>query len=85
MPPWTPEAPRYRFEVLEEQPLGTILTTMQATDADSTVAEYRMTDNSYFEINNTTGKNLRSQCGHLCFRWIRSPTDGTLMVVKVLV
>ncbi|XP_055623372.1 cadherin-87A [Toxorhynchites rutilus septentrionalis] len=55
MPPWTPEMPRYRFEVLEEQPLGTILTTMQATDADSTVAEYRMTDNSYFEINNTTG------------------------------
>ncbi|XP_053682239.1 cadherin-87A [Sabethes cyaneus] len=53
--PWTQAEPRYRFEVLEEQPLGTILTTMQATDADSTVAEYRMTDNSYFEINNTTG------------------------------
>lgn len=55
VPPWTPADPRYRFQVLEEQPIGTILTTMQATDADSTVAEYRMTDNSHFEINNTTG------------------------------
>lgn len=33
---------------------------MQATDADSNVAEYRMTDNSHFEINNTTGKCSRS-------------------------
>ncbi|XP_058466683.1 cadherin-87A isoform X2 [Malaya genurostris] len=55
VPPWTPTDPRYRFQVLEEQPVGTILTTMQATDADSTVAEYQMTDNAYFEINNTTG------------------------------
>ncbi|KAL9694351.1 hypothetical protein quinque_013636 [Culex quinquefasciatus] len=54
-PPWTPAEPRYRFQEMEEEPIGTILTTLQATDADSTVAEYRMTDNSYFEINNTTG------------------------------
>ncbi|XP_055585161.1 cadherin-87A [Uranotaenia lowii] len=55
VPPWRPDAPRYRFQIQEEQPIGTILTTMQATDADSTVAEYRMTDNGYFEIDNTTG------------------------------
>ncbi|XP_053671726.1 cadherin-87A [Anopheles nili] len=54
-PPWTPENPHYRFQVVEEQPIGTILTTVQATDADSTIAEYRMTENSYFEIHNTTG------------------------------
>ncbi|XP_050101039.1 cadherin-87A isoform X1 [Anopheles aquasalis] len=54
-PPWTPESPYYRFQVVEEQPIGTILTTMQATDADSTIAEYRMTENGFFEINNTTG------------------------------
>uniref|UniRef100_A0A8D8JF25 Cadherin-87A n=1 Tax=Culex pipiens TaxID=7175 RepID=A0A8D8JF25_CULPI len=54
-PPWTPAEPRYRFQEMEEEPIGTILATLQATDADSTVAEYRMTDNSYFEINNTTG------------------------------
>ncbi|XP_052863844.1 cadherin-87A [Anopheles cruzii] len=54
-PPWTPERPYYHFQVVEEQPIGTILTTMQATDADSTIAEYRMTDNGFFEINNTTG------------------------------
>lgn len=28
---------------------------MQATDADSTIAEYQMTDNKYFEMNNITG------------------------------
>lgn len=58
-PPWTPESPYYRFQVVEEQPIGTILTTMQATDADSTIAEYRMTENGFFEINNTTGKQGR--------------------------
>uniref|UniRef100_A0A182QKL0 Cadherin domain-containing protein n=1 Tax=Anopheles farauti TaxID=69004 RepID=A0A182QKL0_9DIPT len=54
-PPWTPENPHYRFQVVEEQPIGTILTTVQATDADSTIAEYRMTENGFFEIHNTTG------------------------------
>uniref|UniRef100_A0A182Y7D4 Cadherin domain-containing protein n=1 Tax=Anopheles stephensi TaxID=30069 RepID=A0A182Y7D4_ANOST len=54
-PPWTPENPHYHYQVVEEQPIGTILTTVQATDADSTIAEYRMTDNSFFEIHNTTG------------------------------
>jgi hypothetical protein len=39
----------------EEQPIGTILTTLQATDADSTISEYKINDNKYFEINNITG------------------------------
>nr|XP_040218321.2 cadherin-87A isoform X1 [Anopheles coluzzii]XP_049463650.1 cadherin-87A isoform X1 [Anopheles coluzzii]XP_049463651.1 cadherin-87A isoform X1 [Anopheles coluzzii]XP_049463652.1 cadherin-87A isoform X1 [Anopheles coluzzii]XP_049463653.1 cadherin-87A isoform X1 [Anopheles coluzzii]XP_049463654.1 cadherin-87A isoform X1 [Anopheles coluzzii] len=54
-PPWTPENPHYHYQVVEEQPIGTILTTVQATDADSTIAEYRMTESSFFEIHNTTG------------------------------
>ncbi|XP_058116398.1 cadherin-87A [Anopheles ziemanni] len=54
-PPWTPDSPTYHFQVVEEQPVGTILTTIQATDADSTIAEYRMTENGFFEINNATG------------------------------
>uniref|UniRef100_A0A182TYX5 Cadherin domain-containing protein n=1 Tax=Anopheles melas TaxID=34690 RepID=A0A182TYX5_9DIPT len=58
-PPWTPENPHYHYQVVEEQPIGTILTTVQATDADSTIAEYRMTESSFFEIHNTTGKGHR--------------------------
>jgi Cadherin domain len=39
----------------EEQPIGTILTTLQATDADSTISEYKIDENPYFDINNITG------------------------------
>lgn len=46
--------------MLEEQPIGTILTTLQATDADSNVGEYSITDNEYFEINNVTGNQYRT-------------------------
>lgn len=48
--------------MIEEQPINTILTTLHATDADSTIAEYQLIDgpddngNEYFEINNVTGK-----------------------------
>uniref|UniRef100_A0A182TCC3 Cadherin domain-containing protein n=1 Tax=Anopheles maculatus TaxID=74869 RepID=A0A182TCC3_9DIPT len=59
--PWTPENPHYRYQVVEEQPIGTILTTVQATDADSTIAEYRMTENSFFEIHNTTADSRRDK------------------------
>lgn len=47
---------------MEEQPINTILTTLHATDADSTIAEYQLIDgpddngNEFFEINNVTGK-----------------------------
>lgn len=48
---------------MEEQPINTILTTLHATDADSTIAEFQLIDgpadngNEYFEINNVTGKH----------------------------
>lgn len=41
--------------MLEEQPIGTKLTTLQATDADSNIEEYHLSANDYFEINNLTG------------------------------
>lgn len=40
---------------MEEQPIGTKLTTLQATDADSNIEEYHLSDNDYFTINNLTG------------------------------
>lgn len=61
--PWSPRSPKYEFELMEEQPINTILTTLHATDADSTVAEFQLIDgpadngNEYFEINNVTGKH----------------------------
>lgn len=58
-PPWSAESPNYVFELLEEQPPSTILTTLHATDGDSTISEYKIIDgddsNEYFEINNITG------------------------------
>uniref|UniRef100_A0A336M3D8 CSON011390 protein n=1 Tax=Culicoides sonorensis TaxID=179676 RepID=A0A336M3D8_CULSO len=53
--PWTPETPKYHFQVVEEQPIDTILTTLQASDLDSTIAEYKLNENDYFLINNMTG------------------------------
>lgn len=56
-------SPKYEFELMEEQPIKTILTTLHATDADSTISEYQLIDDGlddngskYFEINNVTGK-----------------------------
>ena len=51
---------------MEEQPVNTILATLHATDADSTISEYQLIDgngdngNEYFEINNVTGKQRHS-------------------------
>lgn len=53
--PWSPETPEYHFQIVEEQPIDSILTTLQATDADSTIAEYKLNENDYFQINNVTG------------------------------
>lgn len=52
--------------MMEEQPVNTILATLHATDADSTISEYQLIDgssdngNEYFEINNVTGKQEHS-------------------------
>lgn len=53
--PWTETSPRLSYQILEEQPIGTILTTLQATDKDSNIDEYRLEPNDYFDINNITG------------------------------
>lgn len=49
--------------MIEEQPVNTILATMHATDADSTISEYQLIDGNeddngseFFEINNVTGE-----------------------------
>lgn len=53
----------FNFTMIEEQPVLTILTTLHATDADSTISEYQLIDaedddngSEFFEINNVTGK-----------------------------
>ncbi|XP_068152287.1 cadherin-87A [Drosophila tropicalis] len=53
--PWTPEQPVIKLQMVEEQPIGTILTTLQATDDDSSIGEFNITANEYFAINHTTG------------------------------
>lgn len=42
----------------EEQPTGTQLIQMEATDADSNIEGYHLSANDYFEINNLTGKSI---------------------------
>lgn len=55
-PPWTLENPNYILNILEEQPVGTIVATYTATDVDSNIVEYVIDPPSdYFEIDNTTG------------------------------
>ncbi|PNF35261.1 hypothetical protein B7P43_G04794, partial [Cryptotermes secundus] len=54
--PWTAENPRYMLDILEEQPIGTIVDTFVASDVDSNIAAYAIDPASeYFEINNVTG------------------------------
>ncbi|XP_037950631.1 cadherin-87A [Teleopsis dalmanni] len=54
-PPWTVENPVIKLQMTEEQPIGSVLTTLQAYDEDSTIGEYNISPNNYFEINKTTG------------------------------
>ncbi|KAE8740358.1 hypothetical protein FOCC_FOCC014138, partial [Frankliniella occidentalis] len=54
--PWTIEDPRYKVDLIEEQPVGTTVGTFTATDADSNIQGYAIVPSSaYFEINNVTG------------------------------
>lgn len=41
--------------MLEEQPIGTKLTQLQAHDVDSNIEAYQLSTNDYLEINNLTG------------------------------
>lgn len=55
-PPWTPENPTYVLNIVEEQPVGTIVATYSATDVDSNTVEYIINPKSdFFEIENATG------------------------------
>lgn len=40
---------------MEEQQIGTILTKLQATDADSNIDQYKLETNDYFQVNPTNG------------------------------
>ncbi|XP_062126234.1 cadherin-87A [Drosophila sulfurigaster albostrigata] len=53
--PWSPEQPVIKLQMVEEQPVGTVLTTLQASDEDSSIGEFNITTNDYFAINSTTG------------------------------
>uniref|UniRef100_A0A1A9WEW2 Cadherin domain-containing protein n=1 Tax=Glossina brevipalpis TaxID=37001 RepID=A0A1A9WEW2_9MUSC len=53
--PWTIENPIIKLQMREEQPVGATLTTLQATDEDSTIGGYDISENPYFEINKFTG------------------------------
>ncbi|XP_030078648.1 cadherin-87A [Drosophila hydei] len=53
--PWSPEQPVIKLQMVEEQPVGTVLTTLQASDEDSSIGEFNITSNDYFAINHTTG------------------------------
>lgn len=41
--------------MVEEQPIGTVLTTLQAYDEESTIGEFNISRNQYFEVNSMTG------------------------------
>lgn len=53
--PWTIDNPVIKVQMVEEQPVGTVLTTLQAYDEDSTIGEYDISPNEYFDINKSTG------------------------------
>ncbi|EDW37985.1 GL12362 [Drosophila persimilis] len=53
--PWSAERPLIKLQMVEEQPVGTVLTILQATDEDSSIGEYNITENEYFSINHTSG------------------------------
>lgn len=54
--PWTPQSPKYYFKIREEQSIGTVLTTLQATDKDSAIDQFKLeSPNEFFEIEPLTG------------------------------
>ncbi|GFS53692.1 cadherin-87A [Trichonephila inaurata madagascariensis] len=70
--PWTPENPEILINAMEEQPKGSVVSTLVATDPDSNIAEYRIEpENEFFHIDNTSAANLDRE----------STTSITLQVV----
>lgn len=57
--PWTPENPEVHLNAMEEQPKGSVVATLIATDSDSNIAEYVIDpENEYFHIDKASGKSL---------------------------
>ncbi|XP_055375511.1 cadherin-87A [Condylostylus longicornis] len=54
--PWTPENRRILYQIPEETPIGSTLTTLQAYDQESVIGEFKISSNNYFVIDNSTGK-----------------------------
>lgn len=90
--PWTPQSPKFEFEMIEEQPVHSILTTLHATDADSTIGEYQLVDdaadngNRYFEINNMTGKQHEChwRCSHATEETVKFVVKTTQSEYQIL-
>lgn len=59
--PWTKENPFYVTQIQEELSANTILGTFTASDEDSDIDHYAIEPESeYFDLNRTTGSNLRN-------------------------
>ncbi|XP_050727023.1 cadherin-87A-like [Eriocheir sinensis] len=55
-PPWSPENPVLLVKVAEELPLGSLLTTITASDVDSNIGGYSLSEPSeHFSLDNATG------------------------------
>lgn len=54
--PWTIQRPEYVFSMNEEQPVGTVIGNILATDVESKISKYTIEpENEYFEINQESG------------------------------
>lgn len=54
--PWTILNPRVEFIINEEQPIGTVVGRLQASDVDTDIDYYKIDPpNKYFSIDNQTG------------------------------
>ncbi|KAK8407296.1 hypothetical protein O3P69_002092 [Scylla paramamosain] len=55
-PPWSPDSPILLVKVAEELPLGSLLTTITASDVDSNIGGYSLSEPSeHFGLDNATG------------------------------
>jgi len=54
--PWSPEKPELTVSIMEEQPVGTVLMNLLATDVDSDISHYEIRPPSpFFEIDRHSG------------------------------
>ncbi|RWS15955.1 cadherin-87A-like protein [Dinothrombium tinctorium] len=54
--PWTPQRPEMSYSIQEEQPIGTVLVNLLATDIDSKIDHYTIEPpNEYFDIDRDSG------------------------------